>query len=255
MPHIGGAGAIEADQRLVKAIGHPVRAEALAILNARAASPNQIARELGLDVGNVSYHVSELARQGCVELVDTRQRRGADRALLPRHRPALPRRRVLGEAERQRQERHHPRLPPLPDRHRPRLDRVRPLRSAPRPPLLDRRLRPRRAGLGGSPRAPPGDARPADGHRRRERVPHRRGRRRTSQPRPCAPPSACSLSSRLAAPRAAASQPASLARLFEGVLVERGFAAAVDRLDRGLLLAGAGRGRWRCCRRRRRRTA
>ncbi len=49
MPHIGGAGAIETDQRLVRAIGHPVRAEALAILNARAASPNQIARELGLD--------------------------------------------------------------------------------------------------------------------------------------------------------------------------------------------------------------
>lgn len=77
MPHIGGTGATEADRRLVKAIGHPVRAEALAILNARQASPNEIARELGLDVGNVSYHVTELVKQGCVELVATRQRRGA----------------------------------------------------------------------------------------------------------------------------------------------------------------------------------
>lgn len=77
MPHIGGARATRVDRQLVKAIAHPVRADALAILNAREASPNQIARELGLDVGNVSYHVTELARQGCVELVSTRKRRGA----------------------------------------------------------------------------------------------------------------------------------------------------------------------------------
>lgn len=65
------------DQRLVKALGHPVRANALAILNERVASPNEIAKELGEHVGHVSYHVKVLKDCDCIELVSTAPRRGA----------------------------------------------------------------------------------------------------------------------------------------------------------------------------------
>jgi DNA-binding transcriptional ArsR family regulator len=66
-----------ADQRLSIALGHPVRAEALSILNTRVASPAEIARELGVDVSNVAYHVRQLLEYECVELVETRSVRGA----------------------------------------------------------------------------------------------------------------------------------------------------------------------------------
>jgi DNA-binding transcriptional ArsR family regulator len=65
------------DDRLVKALSHPVRARALAILNERVASPKEIAAELNKPVGNVSYHVKALYRFGCIELVRTVPRRGA----------------------------------------------------------------------------------------------------------------------------------------------------------------------------------
>jgi hypothetical protein len=65
------------DQRLLMALGHPVRAEALGILNTRVASPAQIARSLGLDVSNVAYHVRRLLEYECIELVETRAARGA----------------------------------------------------------------------------------------------------------------------------------------------------------------------------------
>lgn len=65
------------DQRLLMAMGHPVRAEALSILNVRVASPAQIARTLGLDVSNVAYHVKRLHEYECIELVGTRPARGA----------------------------------------------------------------------------------------------------------------------------------------------------------------------------------
>lgn len=65
------------EQRLLMAVGHPVRAEALGILNTRVASPAEIARALGLDVSNVAYHVRRLLEFECVELVDTRAARGA----------------------------------------------------------------------------------------------------------------------------------------------------------------------------------
>lgn len=65
------------DQRVVRAMGHPVRVQALAILNERVASPNEIAKELGQTVGHVSYHVKVLKECECIELVDTAPRRGA----------------------------------------------------------------------------------------------------------------------------------------------------------------------------------
>jgi DNA-binding transcriptional ArsR family regulator len=65
------------DPRLVKAMGHPVRNDALSILNERVASPNEIAKELGESVGHVSYHIKVLKECDCIELVDTAPRRGA----------------------------------------------------------------------------------------------------------------------------------------------------------------------------------
>ena len=73
----GKATTLRADQKLIKALSHPVRASALTILNQRVASPKEISDELGEEVGKVSYHVKELRNLGCVELVDTAQRRGA----------------------------------------------------------------------------------------------------------------------------------------------------------------------------------
>ncbi len=65
------------DQKVIKALAHPVRARALAILNERVASPNEIAKELGQSVGHLSYHINVLKKCECIELVDTAPRRGA----------------------------------------------------------------------------------------------------------------------------------------------------------------------------------
>lgn len=73
----GKAQVSEADKTLAKALSHPVRAGALTILNARVASPTEIAEELELPLGNVAYHVNQLEKFGCVELVRTMPKRGA----------------------------------------------------------------------------------------------------------------------------------------------------------------------------------
>jgi DNA-binding transcriptional ArsR family regulator len=65
------------DQRLIKALSHPLRAHLLATLNERLASPTEMADEIGLDVAFLSYHVRVLRDFGCIELVETGQRRGA----------------------------------------------------------------------------------------------------------------------------------------------------------------------------------
>jgi DNA-binding transcriptional ArsR family regulator len=65
------------DQQLIKALAHPVRAQALSILNERVASPNEIAKELDQGVGHVSYHINVLKQCECIELVGTEPRRGA----------------------------------------------------------------------------------------------------------------------------------------------------------------------------------
>jgi DNA-binding transcriptional ArsR family regulator len=63
--------------RVVRTLSHPLRLEALRILNDRVASPNEISRELGESLGTVSYHVKELLHEGAIELVRTEPRRGA----------------------------------------------------------------------------------------------------------------------------------------------------------------------------------
>jgi DNA-binding transcriptional ArsR family regulator len=65
------------DQRIVRAISHPIRHRVLMALNERVASPKELAAELGEPLGNVSYHTRVLAQLGCIELVSTTQRRGA----------------------------------------------------------------------------------------------------------------------------------------------------------------------------------
>jgi DNA-binding transcriptional ArsR family regulator len=65
------------DPRIAKALSHPMRARILVILNERVASPNEIAESIDERLPNVSYHVRALLELGCIELVDTAQRRGA----------------------------------------------------------------------------------------------------------------------------------------------------------------------------------
>lgn len=64
------------DPRLVKALAHPLRIRILAILEERVASPSQIAEELDAPLGNVSYHVRQLADLGLIKLVKETPVRG-----------------------------------------------------------------------------------------------------------------------------------------------------------------------------------
>jgi DNA-binding transcriptional ArsR family regulator len=65
------------DQSVIKALAHPLRVQILGVLEQRTASPNELSRELDAPLGNVSYHVRELARFGLVKLVKKTPRRGA----------------------------------------------------------------------------------------------------------------------------------------------------------------------------------
>jgi len=66
-----------ADQSVIKALAHPLRAQILGVLEQRTASPSELADELDARLGTVSYHVRELARFGLVKLVKKTPRRGA----------------------------------------------------------------------------------------------------------------------------------------------------------------------------------
>ncbi|MET0557435.1 MAG: hypothetical protein ABW065_02010 [Solirubrobacterales bacterium] len=65
------------DQRLVKALGHPLRIKILEILTERVASPNRLSGQLDAGLSHVAYHTRALDECGCLELVDTAKRRGA----------------------------------------------------------------------------------------------------------------------------------------------------------------------------------
>jgi DNA-binding transcriptional ArsR family regulator len=64
------------DQRLIRALGHPVRAHILAVLNERVASTREIGDEIELDVSAFYKHVEVLEELGCIERVESRRRRG-----------------------------------------------------------------------------------------------------------------------------------------------------------------------------------
>lgn len=65
------------DATMMKALSHPVRARALTVLNERVASPSELAAEQEEAVGYVAYHVRVLRELELIELVDSRQVRGA----------------------------------------------------------------------------------------------------------------------------------------------------------------------------------
>lgn len=65
------------DQRLVKALGHPLRQRILHELGDEPASPSELAETLDEPLGNVSYHVKILAECEAIELVRTAPVRGA----------------------------------------------------------------------------------------------------------------------------------------------------------------------------------
>lgn len=58
-------------------VAHPIRVAAFVVLNERVASPNEIAAETGLNLRLVAYHVRQLEKFNVIELVETRQVRGA----------------------------------------------------------------------------------------------------------------------------------------------------------------------------------
>jgi len=65
------------DQRLVRALSHPLRIRILDVLTERIASPNWLSEQLEANLSHVAYHTRTLERCGCLRLVDTAQRRGA----------------------------------------------------------------------------------------------------------------------------------------------------------------------------------
>lgn len=65
------------DQKLMKALGHPLRIAILSILNDRMASPTELSRELGEGLSQVSYHVKVLKDYEMIQMVRTEPRRGA----------------------------------------------------------------------------------------------------------------------------------------------------------------------------------
>src|SRR3954454_12869390 len=66
------------DQRIMKALSHPLRVRMLTLLNQKVSSPSELAEELDEPLGNVSYHMRFLADLHMVKLVRTEPRRGAD---------------------------------------------------------------------------------------------------------------------------------------------------------------------------------
>src|SRR5689334_13232978 len=65
------------DERMLRAVAHPLRFRVLVALGEEVSSPNQVAQKLGEPLGRVAHHVRLLARLGAIELVSTRPRRGA----------------------------------------------------------------------------------------------------------------------------------------------------------------------------------
>lgn len=61
----------------LKALSHPLRHRILHAMNQGLSSPKDIAERLGESLGVVSYHVRTLEELGCIELAETKFRRGA----------------------------------------------------------------------------------------------------------------------------------------------------------------------------------
>jgi DNA-binding transcriptional ArsR family regulator len=66
-----------ADEAIAKVFAHPLRVKLLQMLVDSPDSPNALCAKIDEPLATVAYHIRELARYGCIELVDTKQRRGA----------------------------------------------------------------------------------------------------------------------------------------------------------------------------------
>lgn len=82
------------DPRYIKALSHPLRVRILAMLQERAASPNQLSGWLGATLGTTAYHVRNLHDLGLIELTNETRVRGA----IEHHYRARPRPAITGEA-------------------------------------------------------------------------------------------------------------------------------------------------------------
>src|SRR5687767_10213230 len=73
-----GKGRERSTRNRLKAMSHPWRARILRLLVERGIqSPAELARALGAELSDVSYHTRRLEELECVELVKTRPVRGA----------------------------------------------------------------------------------------------------------------------------------------------------------------------------------
>ncbi len=76
-----GQGAVPVDwERLARTTAHPLRVSILEILGidgGRVLSHNDLSQELQIPLSNTNYHVTELAKDGLIELCGQRQVRGA----------------------------------------------------------------------------------------------------------------------------------------------------------------------------------
>jgi DNA-binding transcriptional ArsR family regulator len=64
------------DQKLVRALSHPIRVEILETLQGRIASPTELSEQIDARLGVVSYHAKMLVECGCLELVHSAPRQG-----------------------------------------------------------------------------------------------------------------------------------------------------------------------------------
>jgi hypothetical protein len=63
--------------RLARVLAHPLRDRVLFEYQGEPACPSEVAQRIGRPLNLVSYHTGVLARHGCLELVRTERRRGA----------------------------------------------------------------------------------------------------------------------------------------------------------------------------------
>lgn len=67
----------EVDKGTIKALANSMRVQILTIFNERANSTTGIARELGVEPGEIAYDVEVLRDMGLIKVVDEKKRRGA----------------------------------------------------------------------------------------------------------------------------------------------------------------------------------
>jgi DNA-binding transcriptional ArsR family regulator len=71
------AADLSLDERIAKALNHPLRTQILVILNERVGSPRELVPLVGAPLPTVAYHVRVLLKYGCIEVVNQEQVRGA----------------------------------------------------------------------------------------------------------------------------------------------------------------------------------